>query len=516
MSVVALPSRLASRRGWILILLPLLVLALIVAMNRWPLASAPTDPPARVLPSSSDRTDGQTLQADNNATPPTGPQTAPQREPVDRAPAGAGAAADFCAQVEHLAELGEATTALAQADEIEAARASDAEARDTFASLLEQFTDAGERAIDLLTTIPGDSTLPRDGARRAVLQLVLAAECARRESAAEAAADRTRIDALVHALLAAMPQNEPLAELGAAVLDRRPFLRLCHEPRILELVLLAGQQQFPRPAATRLLLTLWDNLQRTGERSSEELASLAMVLLADADPSKRTAACRLLLGDGRYRPVVLAWLRENRDVPIATEVANLAARELPPTEALSVLRELGPVLTNLPNAYMALGYRAPETVADAYRQLLAENTHPETRADLVAGLAMADPTQAVPAVELALTSDPSPAVRLQAMLSLTASAAASHGETACQRALDDPAVMTDPSRLATVVFALQNLEAAGLTNAVDRLGQRLRAAALRTDTRLLLEQLLARALPAGQTSNDRSSNDPSSGTRSGR
>ncbi len=506
MSVVARPNRHASRRGWILILLPLLDLALNVAMNYWPLV-APAGQPA-VLPPSSPDGESQTLQADQNGTLPgrqTDPQTGPQREPAGLVQAPVVTAADFCALVEHLAELGETTTALAQSDEIEAARASDAEARDTFTSLLDQFADAGERAIDLLTTIPGDSTVPRDGARRAVLQLVLAAECARRETAAEAAADRTRIDALVHALLATMPQNEVLAELGTAVLDRRPFLRLCHEPRILELVLLAGQEQFPRPAATRLLLTLWDNLQRTGERSSAELASLAMVLLADADPSKRTAACRLLLGDRRYRSVVLAWLREHRDVPIASELASLAARELPPAEALSVLRELGPILTNLPNAYMALSYRAPETVADAYRVLLAENTHPETRADLIAGLAMADPTQAVPAVELALTSDPSPTVRLQAMLSLTATAAASHGETACQRVLDDPAVHGDPSRLAAVVFALQNLEAAGLTNAVDRLGQRLLAASLRPDTRLLLEQLLARTLPAGQTSNGQTS-----------
>jgi len=500
MSVVARPSRLASRRGWILILLPLLVLALIVVMNRWPLASPPADQPAPQLPSIPDPVEGQTLQADSDATTPHGPRPDPQREPAGPAPATV-TAADFCAQVEHLTELGETTTALAQSDEIEAARASDAEARDAFGSLLEQFADAGERAIDLLTTIPGDSTEPRDSARRAVLQLVLSADCARRETAAEAAADRSRIDPLVHSLLAAMPQNEALAELGAAVLDRRPFLRLCHEPRILDLVALAGQEQFPRQAATRLLLTLWDNLQRTGERSSAELASLAMVLLADADPSKRTAACRMLLSDSRYRPVVLAWLRQHHDVPVATELANLAARELPPSEALSVLRELGPILTNLPSAYMALGHRAPETLADAYRVLLAENTHPETRVDLVAGLAMADPAHAVSAVELALTSDPSPAVRLQAMLSLTVTAATSHGETACQRALDDPAVHGDPSRLAAVVFALQNLEAAGLTNAVDRLGQRLRAATLRPDTRLLLEQLLARALPAGQTSN---------------
>jgi len=107
-------------------------------------------------------------------------------------------------------------------------------------------------------------------------------------------------------------------------------------------------------------------------------------------------------------------------------------------------------------------------------------------------------------VELAQSSDPAPEVRAQAMLTLTATATLTHGEQACQRALDDPAIGGDPGRLALVFLALQNLEAAGLTNAVDRLGQRMRAAPLREDTRLQLEQLLARALPGGQTSDQQS------------
>jgi hypothetical protein len=407
---------------------------------------------------------------------------------------------DFAAVVDELATLGEATASLALQDEIDAARQSDQEARALFAALLDRFADAGERAIDLLTTIPA-APAPHDAARRGVAQLVLGAECSRRHKVAEAAGDRSRIDGLVHAVLATMPQSPALTEAGTAVLDGAPFLRLGHEAAVQNLVELAGRREFPRAAATRLLLTLWDNLQRSGERSAADLASLAMLLIADPDPSKRTAACRQLLADPRHRLVALAWLREHRDLAVATELAQLAAQELPPTDALAVLRDLGPLLPSSPGAYMALGFRAPQALTEAYQELLAADSQPAVRSDLVAGLAMADPEHALPVVELALASDPSPAVRVQAMLTLTATAAATHGEQACQQALDDPAVARDPARLAVVVFALQNLEAAGLVNAVDRLGQRLRSCALREDTRLALEQLLARALPGGQTSN---------------
>lgn len=508
MSIAEKPRRithlhLSPRLAWALILLPLLVLGLLVglALAAWG-GDAPgptTEPPTS--PATPTPTTGETMWAEHS--PASAP--APEREAAESPAEPAVAAADFPTLVERLVDLGETTTALAQADEFAQAKASDEAARRSFAALLQQFDDAGERALDLLTTMPGASTLPRDTARRFVLQLVLAADCARRHDAAVAAADHTRIDALVHAALAILPQNAPLAELGGTVLGKRPFLRLCHEAAVLGLVQLAGQEQFPRAVATTLLLTLWDNLQSSGERSSAEFASLAMVLLGDGDPSKRTAACRHLVTDPRYRPLVLAWLREHRDHAVAAEVGNLAARELPPADALQVLRELGPILGTMPSAYMALGFRAPETLADSYRELLAQNSQPAQRSDLIAGLAMAEASAALPAVELAQATDPAPAVRLQAMLTLSARAAVTHGEAACQRALDDPAIGTNPTHLQVVVFALQNLEAAGLTNAVDRLGQRLRATPLRDDTRVLLEQLLRRALPDGQTSDGQTS-----------
>jgi hypothetical protein len=47
---------------------------------------------------------------------------------------------------------------------------------------------------------------------------------------------------------------------------------------------------------------------------------------------------------------------------------------------------------------------------------------------------------------------------------------------------------------------LQNLEAGGHANALDRIGQRLRVLPLAEGSRQTLEAILARSLPGGQTS----------------
>jgi hypothetical protein len=495
----ARPDPSASHLRWLLLLVAMITITFVVTRCCGPASQPILDPQGQPAAPPTDA--GHTLQAATTPAVPT--ETIERSLAAAPPPATKAVEPEFAELIEQLTLLGEATTSLVQSDEIEAAREKDTEARQCFEALMTRFADAGERALDLATSL-GISTAPHDAAKRFVLQLTLAMECSRRHVAAEAAKDYSRLDPLVHAILAVLPQNAELLALGVTVLDKRPYLRLCHEPDVLGLVDQAGREQFDRPSATRLLLTLWDNLQRTGERSSTELASMAMLLLGDADPSKRTAACRQLLADARYRQVMLAWLRERADVAVAIEVANLAAQELPANEALGVLRELGPTLKNMPSAYMSLAFRAPEAIGDAYRELLAANTHAAMRTDLIAGLAMADANHAIPAVELAQGSDPAPEVRAQAMLTLTATATLTHGEQACHRALDDPAIGGDPGRLALVFLALQNLEAAGLTNAVDRLGQRMRAAPLREDTRLQLEQLLARALPGGQTSDQQS------------
>ena len=87
------------------------------------------------------------------------------------------------------------------------------------------------------------------------------------------------------------------------------------------------------------------------------------------------------------------------------------------------------------------------------------------------------------------------------MFALTANAPAALGESAIQRALDDPQIRSHPQRLGAVVLALDNLARAGEVNAIDRLGQRLRVTdGLTAGARLELEKILARALPGGHTS----------------
>jgi hypothetical protein len=219
--------------------------------------------------------------------------------------------------------------------------------------------------------------------------------------------------------------------------------------------------------------------------------------LEHQDPSQRTAAYRQLLKDDRYRNLVLAWLRERNDQSVAFELATLAATELPPREAIDLLRELGPVMPDQATPFLTLGFRAPNEIADGYRVLLAANTHPATRRDMIIGAGMPQTQLALELAQFALENDPSLDVRMHAVMCLSARREPDLGERAMQRALDDPAIADDPIRVGEMVFALQNLEAAGHTNAVDRLGQRLRSMHMPAQTKDLLERILARSLPGG-------------------
>lgn len=411
----------------------------------------------------------------------------------------------FEERIDRLVALGTRTAEFAQAEDFPEARRADDEARAEFAELLQAFVDAGERALALLSaeapaepTAPGVAASPVDpvaAGRPIVLQLVIAAECHRRHEAAVAAADHGRSEPFVQAILDVLPQTTAIAEIAGEVLIDRPYLRAPHEPAVLSLAQFAGEGRVPRRIATKLLLTLWDNLQRTGVRTSDELSRLAMLLLADGDPSKRIAACRHLLADPRYRPMMLAWLREQTDRTVGAEIAGIAASELAPADALQVLRELAPLLPRAPNAYMVLGSRAPELLDAEYQHLLATDTRPDVRADLVAGVGFASP-RGRELADLALQHDPSPDVRIQAAFVLTATGAAD-GERAVHQLLDDPTIVRDPARLGALVLALQNLEAAGDANAIDRLGQRLRNLPLSDASREALAALLARSLPRG-------------------
>lgn len=420
------------------------------------------------------------------------------------APAAAGDPRTFAMLVDELVAIGQRTAALAQQDDHAGATASDQEARALFAMLMERFDDAGERALDLGSSLPSE---PAEGGvpanavaaeahlgHRMVLHLVLAAECTRREAAA-AAGTRERLDGLVHAVLDVLPISAATVEIGSRALIDQPHLRATHEPQVLGLLRLASEGTFPRSVATRLLVTLWNNVQRFGERTSDDLARLALLWLGGDDPSQRTAACRQLLLDPRYRDLVLSWLRERGDHDVAAEIAGIAAQELPPDTALALLRELTPLLPSAPNAYLVLGFRAPEVLADAYRELLASDVQPRMRADLVTGVGMTTTPLGLEIAQLALQSDPSPDVRLQAVFALTARRDPVLGEAALQQVLDDPRIAQDPVRLSAVVLALQNLETTGDVNALHRVGQRLQTMALGDASRQALAGILARGLP---------------------
>ncbi|MCB9877757.1 MAG: hypothetical protein H6835_09170 [Planctomycetes bacterium] len=421
-------------------------------------------------------------------------------------PAAADEPLVFEAAIERLCELATATAVLAQQDEIEAARDSDGAARALFARVLEQFEDTGERSLALLTTLlapfagaAGDDASTIDEAHRIVLQMLLAADLQRRYEVALAAATYDRVDALTQAALDAAPVHTTLAEVVDADLDGHQYLRLPHEPAVLQLVQLAGEERFPRAVATHLLRTLWDNLQHSGQRSSDELLRLAVVLLETTDPSQALVACRHLLADPRFRPLVLTRLRERGDRELAGQLAQMAAAELEPQVALGVLRELHPLLDNARGDCLGLGLRAPEAVADAYRLHLASDTMPALRCDLVMGLGMLPEGPGLELAATALADDPSPDVRLQAAFVFTVRGTPAQAERALAQLLDDPEVAAEPARLTAIVLALQNLEAVDV-NVVARLAGRLAAMPLPSSGRRMLEELVARSLPGGAMS----------------
>lgn len=420
----------------------------------------------------------------------------PARVEATPPPPPACARASFAELVDRLCVLSGRTAALAQQDEHEAARTLDEEARVLLEQVLATSPNAGELALSMVVEMPstasGAHRAPGENIRLGVLQVILDAALARHYEHG----DRARAAALTQALLDTMPVGANPSEMGDRVLHRRPYLQAAHEPAVMRLLALADQGEFSREVATRLLLTLWDNLEAAGIRSSDELSRLALARLDDHSPSQLVAACRQLLSDPRFRELAIAWLRERDDAALTSAVAALAGRELPPTDALIVLRELCPMLQHTRGIFLSVGVRAPEVVADAYRTQLAADTHPQLRRELVMGVGMLPGATGLPIAKLALDHDPSPEVRLQAMFVHTVQGDPESAEAAMHQILDDPTIARDPSHLGSVVLALENLEHDDV-NVVARVGARLQAMALTPRSRALLDELLARSIPGG-------------------
>jgi len=406
----------------------------------------------------------------------------------------------FAECVARMCEMGLRVAELAQEDEIDEARALDTEVRTLLERVLQEFADAGERSISMVIEMAGtpdeNDESPAQNTRLGVLQVLVQGDLARRNKLAGQIEDRSRIDALAQFVLDSMPIGTLNAQMGNRCLNKGPFLRGVHEQSVLNLLQLANKDQFPRDIATNMLLTLWDNMKAHGERTSAELTQLALMRLDSSDPSQILAACRQLLADPHYRAVALAWLRERKDLTLAGDIAELAAQELPVRDALEVLRELAPLLGHRRGTYLALGIRDPEVIADAYRQHLATNNQPDIRRELLMSVGMLPNAQGLKLAELALTNDPSPAVRIQAMFVYTIHGQPAMAEQAVSQLLDEPIIANSQLHLDAIVLALENLEH-GDPNTIARLGMRLKGMSLSKQSRESLTQLMARSLPNG-------------------
>lgn len=406
----------------------------------------------------------------------------------------------FVECVAKLCDMSLRTAELAQVDEIDAAKQTDEKTRILLDRLLQQFPDAGERSLSILVEIAGNSideqAEPYKNTKLGVLQVILEKDLSRRNELGDQVKNRTRIDALVQALLDSMPIGPLAAKMGDRCLNDRPFLRIAHEPTVRNLLRLASSNEFPRNIATNMLMTLLDNAKTAGERTAAESMQLALLRLDSSDPSQIVAACRQLLRDEKYRTVVLSWLRNRQDMKLASEIAELVASQLPVRDALEVLRELSPLLQRTRGAYMGLGARAPEVLAEAYNQHLAANNHPIIRRELIMGVGMIPNPAGLKLAELALANDPSPEVRIQAMYVFTVHAAPEAAEQAINQLLDDPAIANNQQHLGAIVLALTNLEHAD-PNIIARLATRLQSMPLAEYSRVSLAEILGRVLPGG-------------------
>lgn len=492
-------GRADRRRAW---LPPLLLCSLCLAICSWWIAAGGGDAPPADAPPRVARSAPEADAAASAAAPAPTASEQPLRTAIDEpSPAPAAPAPTFEEYVARLVELGVATSTHVAASRLDEARASDEEARATMADLLAHCPDSHSSALAMLveTPVPADDGAIADRVRRRVLHIVLDAGLQRLSAEAASTGARAPLDALVAGMLTALPSSTGLAhDLAHRQLIERPWLGLAHEDQVLELVALAGQLQFDAAIATALLATLWHNLGESGSRSSEELAALALLFLGETNPSKRATACRLLIGDPRYRGIVLEQLRRSGDPSLAREVAMAAARDLTGADAVEVLAVAAPLAPDFTSPFLTLAMRDPACLQQAYEQRLAGDQDAALREQIVAGLGFSRSPQGVETARLAFDDDPSPSVRLRALFVLSAAAADSLGEAAFRRALADPALRDDPRRVDALVLALENFAHADRPNTVDRLGRELLAVArLSPAARADLERILARSLPTG-------------------
>ena len=308
---------------------------------------------------------------------------------------------------------------------------------------------------------------------------------------------RRGLDALVSGMLASLPRDEAMARDLGALLRDQPYLGLAHEDAVLDLVEYAGDQAFLVPVATALLQTLWRNLERSGARSSTDLASLALLFKDDTNPSRRLAAMHQLLSadHGRFIDLVIAQTRQRRDAETATAIGSAAAAQLTPVKALEVLEQLSDLAgPRMLAPFVTLTDRNPDLIRKRYEDVLGENRDPALRAELISALGFSE-RGGTDAANLAMSLDPDVEVRSRAMFVLTARGTPEQAERVVTAMIDNPEVAGDPIQLGKVAVALQSLVGRCSPGAISRLGQRLLQRRLLPGDRASLVKLLTRAVP---------------------
>jgi hypothetical protein len=448
------------------------------------------------------RGSGAPADATTSARPPTEVGTPVRREVPDAGELpDAGIAAgriDFDEAVDQLVALGVAMWRAVQIRDEATVQARNQEATALLARLGAARRDAGELALDRLTRVPEDRAAIEIEVRRQVLQRVMRDALFALHAGSAGSAERGPLEALVEAMLATIPQSATIAtQVGLGLLADEPYLGPAHEQSVLDLAELVPEAPFLENVVAGLLRTLWRNLEASGARTSGRLASLAMLFLEDANPARRQAAARQLVADPRYRDFAIAQVVRAGDRGLAAELARTAAVELPPAEALAILRAVDEVGGDeLTAAYLVLGDRDGRLMAREYEQVLADGVRPQLRASLITGATAALDQDAFGIARLAFDFDPDPQVRIRALYALAMQPDHAAAEAALAAAIDDPLAASDRTWIGNIALALRNLAGQGAIQALDRLGRRLEQHPMLAEhDRRALRQLLAEHLP---------------------
>ncbi len=359
-----------------------------------------------------------------------------------------------------------------------------------------------ERSLFWLTGLASTSPEPEAGIRRSLCLHFIAAGLDRRWRHREQ--DGQSFEHLVSSVLGCVTQDEELAQdLGMGLLAGAPFLGAAHEAQVLDIATLSAERPFLVPVAAALLLTLWENLEEAGVRSSGEVASLALLLMEGTNPGCRLAALEFLLlgGEGRFTELAVREIIDRGDEEEACWLASSAAHKMEPRQAVELLESLAAVAgRGLTAAFLVLADRAPQILVAAYDRHLAGDSSPSLRAALVTGVGFRGQARGIDLARLAFGQDPDPGVRSRAMFVLTACAGTSLGEEVLMSALDDPVMGHDASHLGQIALALENLEDTAKSDAIDRVARQiLKREELLAGDRERLVQWLARVMPGHWT-----------------